>query len=626
MCSADFLSSLITEESQESERLKQVQLERKEQDQTGRLAVIQGRLYMEEPTGRGAWPVLVPGPRVQLRQGKGYLKGPVVLEHIQDLTITLEHEPPVSDFEVIVSRDKMKVVLKTWFRPGTIYKLCDTDFQQRLVLKAEPAGTVPPKPLDPAVVLARLGELGIRPEFIQLAELKQACLGCRDAEVVVARGVDPVPPVDGRVELVCSLQPRIPREEQGDRVDFLDRGSFNAVNAGDVLAYLHPALPGKAGLNVCGEEVPPRPPREPRLAAGPGVKLIRGGRIAVAEVTGRPLYRKGVLQVNPQLVIGRNVNVITGNVDFKGDVLIMGDVEESLTVKAGGMVEVCGSVYHASVLAEGGARVVGKLIGGSVVAGTRHPGLAKALKLLHVLERDLEQLLAALHQLEGHLSSAHCAPRRSDGYLIKLLLETRLVQIPKRFARLAELLAEEELACCGEELLDLCAAVRFIARRFLGAAPLEFQGPEEVARHQGQLRAFASRLEECLESEADVEAHYCQNAKIEATGNVIIEGPLTYDCEIVAGKELHLSGQCRSGSYHAESGIYAQTVGSKGMGITTLSVGEEGVIAAQRFYPGVRLRIGSLQDVLDADVYNRLYYVREGKLLSRHYGQGLRRS
>ena len=44
-----------------------------------------------------------------------------------------------------------------------------------------------------------------------------------------------MPPVDGRIEIVCSLQTRFSSEAQGDRVDFLDRGSFNAVNAGDVL-------------------------------------------------------------------------------------------------------------------------------------------------------------------------------------------------------------------------------------------------------------------------------------------------------------------------------------------------------------------------------------------------------
>ena len=56
-------------------------------------------------------------------------------------------------------------------------------------------------------------------------------------------------------------------------------------------------------------QVQPRAPRPPRFSAGPGVKLIRDGSVAVAEITGRPIFRGGQLQVNPQLVVDGNVDV-----------------------------------------------------------------------------------------------------------------------------------------------------------------------------------------------------------------------------------------------------------------------------------------------------------------------------
>ena len=51
-----------------------------------------------------------------------------------------------------------------------------------------------------------------------------------------------------------------------------------------------------------------------------------------AEITGRPIFRGGLLQVNPQLVVDGNVDVSTGHVEFRGDVVVFGDVQESLTV------------------------------------------------------------------------------------------------------------------------------------------------------------------------------------------------------------------------------------------------------------------------------------------------------
>lgn len=612
------LSNLGAESSKELEKITENVVEADQIDREGRLAVVCGQLRMEEPQGRGAWPVIVPGPHLSLRQGDKLVTGPTIVESLEGFSIALQHEPPQSKFELIVSRDRMKVTLKTRFRFGTVYKLRDEEFQQRLVLKAVPAADVPPKPIDPALVLAKLQEMGVQPETVETDLLLQACSECRDADVVIARGVAPVPPVDGRVELVCDLKPRVPSEKEGDRVDILDRGTYNAVNAGEVLAVLHPSEPGKPGKDVFGREVPPRLPRPAQFTAGPGVKLIKDGRIAVAEVTGRPTFQRGVLQVNTQLVIGGNVTVASGNVDFKGDVLIMGDVEESLTVRAGGGVDVYGSAYHATIIADGGVTIAGKLIGGSVIAGINQPGLAKAVKLLSWLDRDLDQLLSAFYQLREHLAgSGNSFGWRGDGYLIKVLLETRLPQIPKHFGQLHELLSGD-LDPGAEELAKSSAALKYIAERFLGAAPLEIACSEEVARYRLQLRTLASQLEEHVDAAADVVVHYCQNAKIEATGNVTVAGLLIYDCEITAGKTLELGGQCRSGSYTGSS-IYAQVVGSTGMGAPSLTVCDGGVIAARRFCSGVRLRIGSVQGTIGTDCANRLFYASDGELHSRHY-------
>src|SRR5690606_41528813 len=117
--------------------------------------------------------------------------------------------------------------------------------------------------------------------------------GFCDGEVVAAPGIQPLRPVDGRVELVCQRQSRVPSVQSGDRVDVFGRGRFNAVNAGDVLAYIHPPAPGKPGMNVYGREVQPRAPRPPRFSAGPGVKLIRDGSVAVARSEERRVGREG---------------------------------------------------------------------------------------------------------------------------------------------------------------------------------------------------------------------------------------------------------------------------------------------------------------------------------------------
>lgn len=143
------LSNLGAESSKELEKITENVVEADQIDREGRLAVVRGQLRMEEPQGRGAWPVIVPGPHLSLRQGDKLVTGPTIVESLEGFSIALQHEPPQSKFELIFSRDRMKVTLKTRFRFGTVYKLRDEEFQQRLVLKAVPAADVPPKPSIP---------------------------------------------------------------------------------------------------------------------------------------------------------------------------------------------------------------------------------------------------------------------------------------------------------------------------------------------------------------------------------------------------------------------------------------------------------------------------------------------
>lgn len=133
----DLLWESVSEQWQDSERSTNDEAgETQQGDREGRLAVLQGQLCMEEPTGKGAWPVIIPGPRVKIRLGDKLLTGPTVLESIEGLSIEVQQEPPVSDFEIIVSRDKMEVILKTRFLAGRKYALCDAEYQQRLCLKS----------------------------------------------------------------------------------------------------------------------------------------------------------------------------------------------------------------------------------------------------------------------------------------------------------------------------------------------------------------------------------------------------------------------------------------------------------------------------------------------------------
>lgn len=587
-----------------------------EQDRAGQLGITNGELRMVEPRGNGAWPVIVPNQGVQVYYRGQLITTPTVIDSAGDISLEAVQKSPKSEFELVVSHDKMEVVLKTRFYSGTEYKVQDSDFVQKLIVKAEPVREISPKSITPALVLNELAQRGIKAE-IDRDLIIAACTSLQSQDVVIAKGYPVKPPVDGEIEIVCELKPRVYASSQGDRVNYLDQGEFNSVSTGDVLGYWHPPVPGKAGQDVYGNIVQPRAPKNARFRIGKGVKLIKDGTIAVAEITGRPSYNNGVLRVSPQLVISKDVSLATGNVEFKGDVTVVGNVVESLTIQAGGEVDVLNSAYHANILAGSNITIRNQLIGGSVIAGGQQPGLAKAAKLLQQANLQLERLHLVCSQLKEHPRlSVSDLKLRGDGYLIKLVLETRFPDLSKKFTQVTELLSPKRLEFCDDETIELAASIRHHAQLFLGSAPLEIEKLSELVMCTTSLKELTDDITDLLVCPADITVHYGQNAKLEATGDITVTGPLFYDCDVVAGKSINVAGECRSGSYMAGSSFYARSLGSKGMGVTSVTVNEDGVIAAHKFYPGVRIRIGSLQMVIEEECYNKKFSVQDGKLVS----------
>ena len=103
---------------------------------------------------------------------------------------------------------------------------------------------------------------------------------------------------------------------------------------------------------------------------------------------------------------------------------------------------------------------------------------------------------------------------------------------------------------------------------------------------------------------------------LEASGNITIRGPLTYNCQVSAGADLTMYGECRSGDYHAQSTIRAHIVGTGRMGSTRLTVGEGGLIKAAVLYPGVQLKIGAMSYEVPTILHNTEFQVQEGSFVN----------
>jgi uncharacterized protein len=177
--------------------------------------------------------------------------------------------------------------------------------------------------------------------------------------VQVATGRPPVDGSDGAVEFAPDLltvggRPHV--AEDGE-VDLFDLGLVHNVTAGAVLATVTPPTAGDPGMDVLGRMLRPRGGRDVHIRPGPGCQWSEDHDQLLASIGGHATLVGETISVSAIYRVRGNVGPATGNIDFLGSVVVTGDVLQGYQVKAGGDVEIQGSVESGEVEAGGSVSV-----------------------------------------------------------------------------------------------------------------------------------------------------------------------------------------------------------------------------------------------------------------------------
>lgn len=172
--------------------------------------------------------------------------------------------------------------------------------------------------------------------------------------VLIARGLPAIPGEDGWVE------EKYPRELQNTfgvdafgNVDYHSRVNMQVVKEDDVLCEAFPPTQGVAGMKITGTEIPAKDGKPPKLLGGVNTKFNEEKNKLLAAMEGNLLYRNERFCVQPLFQVMGDVDYSIGNIDFPGDVHVMGDVKNGFVVRAKGHIVIDGLVEGA-ILEAGG--------------------------------------------------------------------------------------------------------------------------------------------------------------------------------------------------------------------------------------------------------------------------------
>ena len=187
-----------------------------------------------------------------------------------------------------------------------------------------------------------------------------------EQELVVATGKPAVNGRDGCYEFKFNLQPsNKPEIQENGNVDYHKLRLVEIVEKDQLVAVYIPKKPGKTGYTVKGEILNPAPCADLPPLRGKSIRVSEDGLSYYATEAGKISYSLGRIYIDQVYTITGDVDLSVGNIDFNGDVDVMGNIKTGMTVKARGNITVDGVIEGAIVSAGKNILVKRGILGGN---------------------------------------------------------------------------------------------------------------------------------------------------------------------------------------------------------------------------------------------------------------------
>ena len=175
-----------------------------------------------------------------------------------------------------------------------------------------------------------------------------------EREIVIAKGQPVIEGKDGYYEYKFDPdQLRAPKELADGIEDYTSMSVLQNVKKDEVIAIYHHAEEGENGYDVRGRVLPVKRVKEAAPLRGQVVCSPKNPDVYLAQKDGKIEYKNGKIDIQSLHEINWDVNLITGKIEFYGDIVINGNVEAGVVIRAGRNIEIQGTVEAVSLFAGG---------------------------------------------------------------------------------------------------------------------------------------------------------------------------------------------------------------------------------------------------------------------------------
>ncbi|MEB1806329.1 MAG: FapA family protein [Bacillaceae bacterium] len=522
----------------------------------GFVEVRDHQLFIINPNANGRHPVLVPNENLYITVNGKVLKREIVVFEKDTLEWTVKIKKP---YQITISEDKLNVFLQVFPELFTKYRLKDKKRSLRFKLEVEPYHKPCHVEEVSSKILEDITKYGVKIE-VKTSAIMQELMKPTFNPILVAEGLPLIPSRDGFVEKFFKNEV----EEVNGKVDFKNRLKIPIVEAGAIIAQVHPPKEGKEGYNVLGQTLLPKKAKRLDVRAKPAVKITDDGKV-IALQQGRPSvtghYVKHINILETYEVNG-DVDMSTGNIFFNGDIIIRGNIKDHMTVESSGSIFVYGNVYHASVTASQHVIILGNVMNSKINAGQFGLFYSRVYRITQDLSLSMKQLWEALKQLQHAMELKGIS--MDFGYVLSTLVDSKFKNIRDKVFELYKTIqemAEHQISCPPQLKIILNALAKFKDT----PAILTIKSEQSLHSIQYAINELIQQMESIILEESNIEFYSANSSQIKTNGKITIKKEGIINTTLFAGKDILFNrpnAVIRGGKVEALETIKAGVIGT----------------------------------------------------------------
>lgn len=425
-------------------------------------------------------------------------------------------------------------------------------------------------------------------------------------EVVVAEATLPVPPEDAQLIDFVGKPEEFSNTEES-RIDFF-ASKVKLVQAGAILARKIPGRSGVPGKDVLGKTLGVAPFKDFVFLLKKNVYLSEDGLEVISACDGQPIrLDTRTYKVENVYVLHKDVDIATGSIEFPGDVFINGNVHDGLRVFAGGKIEIRGSVSHAELKAEKGAKIHQNLLGGKIVVGEKFVVRSELLRRVTELQDQLSVCLRNTAELIKSPGANNLKP----GQCLKIILEKQFPELPRVSTKIESFVLEHK----GDEIITegFIVSIRTAKHFLTGLGPLDPQSLPFLLRVNQALAQFIGNIAVEVPEKLTLVATYVQGTVIECGGAFECQKG-TYNSDIRVVGDVTIQGVCRGGKIFAGGKVSIRELGSSEVSSTFVQISSKSRLNVDYCHPNVIVAVGKKIIHIEEAYRKLVIYEEQGRL------------